>query len=259
MNLNWLEWVLPALLAVALLAGGLAAGWGGCLLWQRRRELNALRELVTQLHLKRVFAEAGPVSQGPESAVDDPLRCRSAVADARGQVREALAELRPGSVKLAAVLVDMEAACAAYLRQVGADPGAYASRLPALRLELHTGLRRLCSLREDLEYLAPGQRGTVRSGERAAAAARVTDQLARRRAAAGVPASSRHRADPAAAAGSAAAPATAAPAQGGRRTLAGQRPAPVSSAAPVAAPAPAAAGRSSINKGNRNRRRQKVH
>lgn len=199
MNLDWLEWILPALLAVTLAVGGTAAGWAGCLLWQRRRELSALRELVTQLHLKRALAADGPGTVDP---VHDPVRCRSAVADVRGQVREALAELRPGSVKVAAVLVEMEAACARYLQEVSAAPGSYAARLSGLRLELHAGLRRLCGLREDLEYLAPGQRGDARAAEREAAAARVAEQLARRRAAADAGTGRTGRADSAADPGS---------------------------------------------------------
>ncbi|GAA3290223.1 hypothetical protein ACFFON_09755 [Arthrobacter citreus] len=155
------------------LAGGLAGTVFGVLAavfavrWlQGAREKRALQALITQVHLKRAFAENGPGASAPDL---DAARCRSAVADIRHQVRETLSELRPGSSSPAAALLEMHRACDAYLRETEGNSRNYEARLRELRPVLNQSARRLSSGRH-VQYLAPGQRAAARKDAVAAAA-----------------------------------------------------------------------------------------
>ena len=138
--------------------------------WLRgAREKRALQALITQMHLKRVFAENGPGTLEP--GLFDRVRCRSAVADIRAQVRETLSELRPGSSSPLSTLLEMHRACEAYLYETERVGRNYEVCLQELRLILHQGARRLSGVRH-VQYLAPGQRSAVRR-ERLLAGARA--------------------------------------------------------------------------------------
>ena len=156
-----------------ILAGGLAGAVFGALAaglavhWlQGAREKRALQALITQVHLKRALAENGP---GALDANMDAAQCRSAVADIRQQVRETLSELRPGSSSSAAVLLEMNRACDAYLRETEGSSRNYEARMRELRPVLNQSARRLSSGRH-VRYLAPGERAALRRDTTAAAA-----------------------------------------------------------------------------------------
>lgn len=162
-----MEWILLAGALAGVMLGVLAAVPG--LRWlQGAREKRALQALITQVHLKTVFAESGPARGGWGSEVD-VARCRSAAADIRQQVRETVSELRPGSSAAADALLEMYRACDTYLLETERRGASFEARLRELRLVLNQGARRLSSGRH-VQYLAPGQRAVVRRETLVAAA-----------------------------------------------------------------------------------------
>lgn len=108
----------------------------------RYREVAALNNLITDLHLRRALAASNPVAtnSGPNS---DREYVTTAVLQIRDSIRDTRLCLRPNSSDEFQSLVGMSSACNEYLERVQYNPAEYQFALSTLRLSFAQTIRTL--------------------------------------------------------------------------------------------------------------------
>ncbi|GAA3290519.1 hypothetical protein ACFFON_10240 [Arthrobacter citreus] len=126
--------------------------------WQRKREaefveVQALNNLIVDLHLRRSFRPLDPVAVPGGS--EDAQYVTEAVFEISTQLRDTRLKLRPTSEQHFDQLVRMSSACNRYLSKYRRDPAEYQFHLHELRGLFCNAVERL-SETEKVLYMEPG-------------------------------------------------------------------------------------------------------
>jgi uncharacterized protein with PhoU and TrkA domain len=145
--------VLVALIGAALTV---AIAFATYVLNERRREWQALRSLVDELHHRRALTLIDSVRPVPHAdELDDFLHVNASVLSIREEIRRTRDSVTLNS-DLQRALGLMTRACNRYLETTAARPEQYLYSLSELRRELSEGVHALAATRRTVKVREPG-------------------------------------------------------------------------------------------------------
>ena len=123
----------------------------------RRRELQAIRSLVGELHHRRALTEiAGPRRLKRARRLSDFSQAANSVLTIKEEIRRARDSSRP-KPRLQAIFASMTRSCNRYLEVSAAKPNEYLFLLQDLRQEIALDVCRLTKERSGVPNLSPGE------------------------------------------------------------------------------------------------------